>query len=93
MKAESYLKPAIGAIALIITAIILGAAFKNRNANQDSISVVGLGTRDFESDEISWTGSYSARAKQAKDAYNMINTDREKVKSFFLSKGFQPNRI
>ncbi len=90
MKAESFLKPAIGAIALIITAFILGGAFKNRNANQDSISVVGLGTRDFESDEISWTGSYSARAKQAKDAYNMINADREKVKSFFLSKGFQP---
>jgi hypothetical protein len=93
MKFEPFLKPAITGIALIITALILGGAFKNRNATQDSISVVGLGTRDFESDEISWTGSYSAKAKQAKDAYNMINADKEKVKSFFLSKGFQASEF
>ena len=89
MKYESFIKPAIISVAIIITALILGGAFKNRNITQDSISVVGLGTKDFESDEILWTGNYSARAKEAKDAYNMINADKEKVKSFFQSKGFK----
>src|SRR6478672_1832271 len=89
MKTESLLKPLIIGIAIIVTAIILGAAFKNRNATQDSISVVGLGTRDFESDEIYWSGKYNAKAMQAKDAYTMINDDREKVKAFFISKGFK----
>ena len=93
MKTEPFLKPVITGIAIIVTAIILGAAFKNRNVTQDSISVVGLGTRDFESDEIYWTGRYNAKAMLAKDAYNTINDDREKVKSFFVSKGFKLNEF
>jgi uncharacterized protein len=93
MKYNFVLRSLITAIAIILTAFILGSAFKNRNATQDSISVVGLGTRDFESDEIYWTGSYSAKAMQAKDAYNTINSDREKVKLFFIAKGFQPNEF
>lgn len=84
MKTDSFLKPVITGIAIILTAFILGTAFKNRNATQDSISVVGLGTRDFGSDEIYWSGKFSAKAMVAKDAYNLINSDREKVKTFFL---------
>jgi uncharacterized protein len=93
MKTESFLKPAIIGIAIIITAIILGAAFKNRNATQDSISVIGLGTRDFESDEIYWSGKFSSKASNAKEAYNLINADKEKVRTFFISKGFKPNEF
>ncbi len=88
MKDSSFLKPAIIGVAIIITAIILGAAFKNRNATLDSISVTGLGTKDFESDEISWSGNFSSKAFNAKDAYNIIIADKEKVRSFFLAKGF-----
>ena len=32
--------------------VTLGSAFKNRNENLDTISVIGLGTKDFVSDEI-----------------------------------------
>lgn len=93
MKTDSFLKPVITGIAIILTAFILGTAFKNRNATQDSISVVGLGTRDFGSDEIYWSGKFSAKAMVAKNAYNMINSDREKVKAFFISKGFKLNEF
>ena len=93
MRTESFLKPTITGIAIIVTAIILGAAFKHRNSTLDSVSVVGLGTRDFESDEISWSGSYSVKAMAAKDAYATINADKEKVKAFFLSKGFQTSEF
>jgi hypothetical protein len=34
-------------VAIIITAFILGKSFQNRNENLDSISVIGLGTKDF----------------------------------------------
>ncbi len=71
----------------------MGAAIKNRNATQDSISVVGLGSKDFVSDEILWTGSYNAKAPLAKDAYNTITDYREKVKAFFISKGFKADEF
>ncbi len=93
MKAQQLLSPLIIGISIIVTAIILGTAFKNRNAAQDSISVVGLGTRDFESDEIYWSGSFNAKEMLAKDAYTTINSDKEKVKLFFLSKGFQESEF
>ena len=66
MKTEAFLKPLMIGLAVIITALILGSALKNRNATQDSISVVGLGTQDFQSDEIYWSGRFNAKAMEAK---------------------------
>jgi uncharacterized protein len=93
MKSDSFLKPIIIGLSIIITAFILGNAFKNRNAKQDSISVVGLGTKDFTSDEIYWSGHFDTKATEAKDAYNLITADKAKVKQFFLSKGFKEDEI
>ena len=93
MKSDSLLKPIIIGLAIIITALILGNAFKNRNAKQDTISVIGLGTKDFVSDEIYWSGNFAAKAMDAKDAYNLITADKAKVKQFFLSKGFKETEI
>ena len=93
MKSDSLLKPIIIGLAIIITALILGNAFKNRNAKQDTISVIGLGTKDCVSDEIYWSGNFAAKAMDAKDAYNLITADKAKVKQFFLSKGFKETEI
>jgi hypothetical protein len=93
MRTEALLKPTIIAVAIIITAFILGAAVKNRNASQNAISVVGLGTTDFTSDEIFWSGNFSSKSQTAKEAYDLIIADREKVKAFFVAKGFKPDEF
>jgi hypothetical protein len=87
------ISPLIIGAAIVITALILGSSFKNRNVKQDAISVTGLGTKDFTSDEINWGGSFDASAMDAKEAYNIILEDKEKVKAFFQSKGFQPGEF
>jgi hypothetical protein len=76
-------------ISIIITALILGTAFKNRNENLDTISVVGLGTTDFVSDEILWSGSFATKSFDIKEAYNKMISDQKIVADFFLSKGFK----
>ncbi len=93
MQTESITKPLIIGASIVITALILGAAVKNRNVKQDSISVVGLGSKDFTSDEIFWSGSFEAKAMEAKEAYSIISVDKAKVKQFFLSKGFTEGEI
>ncbi|MBP6430885.1 MAG: SIMPL domain-containing protein [Ferruginibacter sp.] len=93
MKSDSFLKPSIIGLSIIITALILGNAFKNRNSKTDTISVVGLGTKDFTSDEIYWSGHFDTKAMDAKEAYNLITADKAKVKQFFMSKGFAANEI
>ncbi|MCF6131770.1 SIMPL domain-containing protein [Flavobacterium wongokense] len=80
-------------VAVIITAWILGSSFKNRNANLDSISVIGLGTKDFVSDEILWSGSFTTTSFDIKEAYNKIVSDQKIVSNFFLSKGFKTSEF
>ncbi len=77
-------------LAIIITGWILGRSFKNRNENLDSISVIGLGTKDFVSDEILWSGSFTAISEDIKTAYNKIISDQKIVSAFFINKGFKP---
>ena len=55
-------------LAIIITGAIIGAAFKQRNVAEDTISVAGLGRRDFTSDEMLFSGYYTAKAMDAKEA-------------------------
>jgi uncharacterized protein len=88
MDKTSVLKAAIIGFAIIVTAAILSKGLKNRNAGEDMISVTGLGSQDFTSDEIYWSGHYNAHATSAKEAYALINEQSEKVKAFFISKGF-----
>lgn len=76
-------------VSIIITSLILGTAFKNRNENLDTISVVGLGTTDFISDEILWSGSFATKSFDIKEAYNKMISDQKIVADFFLSKGFK----
>ncbi|MBC7642840.1 MAG: SIMPL domain-containing protein [Flavobacterium sp.] len=80
-------------LAIIFTAFILGKSFKNRNENFDAISVIGLGTKDFVSDEILWSGSFAANSLDIKTAYNKIIADQKTVSEFFINKGFKSNEF
>jgi hypothetical protein len=53
--------------------------------------VTGLGKKDFVSDLIVWSGSFSKKSMILKDAYAALDSDREKIKSYLLSKGIQSN--
>jgi hypothetical protein len=91
---ESKMKSSIIiGIAIIVTAFILGQSFKKRNENLDSISVIGLGTKDFVSDEILWSGSFTTNSMDIKTAYSKIISDQKIVSNFFISKGFKPNEF
>lgn len=80
-------------IAIVLTAFILGQSFKNRNKNLDSISVIGLGTKDFVSDEILWSGSFSNNSMDIKSAYSKIISDQKIVADFFKTKGFKASEF
>lgn len=86
---ERVKSSAIIGIAIIATAFVLGTAFKKRNENLDSFSVIGLGTKDFVSDEILWSGSFTTKSYDIKEAYNKMIADQKIVSNFFLGKGFK----
>ena len=86
---KTWLNTIIIAVAVVLAAFLFSDAFKNRNAGNDAISVTGLGKKDFTSDLIVWSGSFSKKSMTLKDAYAAIDADREKIKSYLLSKAIK----
>lgn len=81
------------ALAVIVAAYLFSHAFQNRNQSADTISVTGLGKKDFVSDLIVWSGSFSKKSMILKEAYAALDADREKIKSYLLSKGIKDTEI
>ena len=90
---KNSLNVIIIAIAIVISSYLFSNAFQNRNKSSDNISVTGSGKKDFVSDLIVWSGSFSKKSMTLKDAYSEIDSDREKIKSYLLSKGIAANEM
>jgi hypothetical protein len=74
-------------LAIVFTALIFSSAFKNRNQSSNSISVTGLGSKDFVSDLIVWSGSFIRKSINLKEAYAELDKDREKINTYLIAKG------
>lgn len=84
-------KSLVWGISIVITALILGGAFKNRNQGENTISVTGKAEKTFSSDLIVWRGSFSRNALTLKEAYDLLNQDIEVVKGYLKGKGVKDN--
>jgi len=90
---KTYLNTIIIAFTIIATSIILAGAFKNRNRSNNAISVTGLGNKDFVSDLIVWSGSFTKKSSDLKQAYAELDKDRENIKNYLVSKGIKKEAI
>ncbi len=83
----------IFSIAIIISSIFIAGAYVNRNNRDGEISVTGLGKADFTSDLIVWDGRFMALNKDLKQAYITLNTNKEIIKKYLISKGISENEL
>jgi hypothetical protein len=82
------------ALAIVIAAALLSGAWKKSHPTEEnSISVTGLASKDFQSDLIVWSGSFSRSAPVMKDAYEQLKRDAETLKSYLVSKGIKESEI
>lgn len=84
---KNYTNIIIAAVAMIIVALILRSAIINRNNSDNTITVTGLGKKDFTSDLIVWSGSFNKKNFVLKEAYAELDRDREILKKYLVSKG------
>jgi hypothetical protein len=90
---KAHLNHIILAAAIVLTALILAGAFKNRNKANNTISVTGLGSKDFVADLIVWNGNFIRKSAELKEAYALLDKDREDIKNYMVSKGIKPESI
>lgn len=90
---KKHLTAVIIGIAVVLSAMIFSTTIKNRNAHTDTISVTGLGSTDFNSDLIIWNSSFTKKSEDLKSAYASLESDRNAMKNYLISKGVKENEI
>jgi uncharacterized protein len=90
---KKHLTPAIFALAIIISAAILGNSIVNRNKKTGTVDVTGLGEQNFTSDLVVWEGNFSRESFEIKDAYTDLEKDRKAVTNYLVEKGIPQEQI
>jgi len=80
-------------IALIVGVAIASDAYLEKSRTTDSIHVTGLGKRDFKSDLVVWEASFSRKSMDLQAAYELLEEDRSKVRTFLSSQGVQTDEL
>ena len=93
LSMKTSLNTIIIALAILFTALIFSNAFRNRSKSSNTISVTGLGSKDFVSDLIVWSGSFIRKSLILKEAYAELDKDREKINTYLLSKGIKAENV
>jgi len=81
------LTAAIIGLAFIIGLFIVARAYKYRSTSQDTIIVTGSAEKDFVSDLVVWSGSYSRKLLDLKSAYAQLKDDEKIIRDYLHSKG------
>ena len=90
---KQHLNTIIIAVAILAGVIVLSRTYHNRNRAEDHISVTGSASKDFVSDLIVWSGSYSAFDPDMKLASTALKKNQEAVLAYLLGKGIQEKEI
>ena len=90
---RTYLSSAIIGFSIIVTAAIFSHSFKNRNKTNNIISVTGLGKKDFVSDLIVWSGNFSEKSMNLKEAYASLDSKHDRIKQYLIGKGLSEDKI
>lgn len=93
MKTTGIIISIVAAIGLIVSAYIISNAYKYKYRVNNTINVTGNAKKDFESDIVKWTASYSRKSMDLSEASEQLKRDRDLVKSFLIQRGIKENEI
>jgi hypothetical protein len=90
---KTNLNSILFSIAIIIAAIVLGNAYMKRTKVEGTISVTGLGKKDFTSDLIVWEGNYSKENTDLKLASAELEKDKKIIEEYLVKNGINKKDI
>jgi hypothetical protein len=80
-------------LAIVIASIVLGKAYRDSKRAEGTISVTGMGTKDFTSDLIVWSGRFTRESKELQQAYANLEKDKQVTREYLRSKGIPDPQI
>ena len=93
MKSQGIIISVVAAIALIGSACVIGSAYKYKFKVSNTINLTGNAKKDFESDLVKWTASFSKKSMILSEASEELKADRERVNNFLVQNGIKQNEI
>lgn len=90
---KSYAGVTIASMAAILCIWIAANAWTYKFKNSETIAVTGLAERDFISDQISWSATYSRKSLDLKSAYALLKADENSIRNYLHSKGIADGEL
>jgi uncharacterized protein len=90
---RKHVSSIIFAIAIMVSAALLGNANINRNKTSGTVDVTGLGQKNFTADLVVWEGNFSRENQDIKVAYSDLEQDRNAVMTYLTGKGIPKEQI
>lgn len=90
---KNYTNALIFGIAIIVSSIFLGKAYKDRTKTDGEIRVTGLGKADFSSDLIVWEGSFGAQNRDLKQAFELLEKNKAIITDYLVNKGIKADEL
>ena len=90
---KNYTNALIFGIAIIVSSIFLGKAYKDRTKTDGEIRVTGLGKADFSSDLIVWEGSFGAQNRDLKQAFELLEKNKAIITDYLVNKGIKAEEL
>lgn len=84
---KSWITALIIGLCIVISSALLAWGVTNMRKTEHSITATGSASVDFDSNLITWGGSFMVHAATTTSAYNQISKDAEIVKKYLLDNG------
>jgi hypothetical protein len=81
------------ALSVILSAYLLGNAYKYRFKSNETLLVTGSAEVDFESDQIVWSAYYNRKMMDLKSVYAMLKQDEQTIRNYLKGKGIKDNEM
>jgi hypothetical protein len=80
---------------LVVAALVFGIFFYNARSSDDTINVVGMATKQFDSDIVKWriTIGRNTGLNDLSKGYLLVQNDLQFLKKLFAEKGFQEKEL
>ncbi len=76
-------------IGAVVSSLILTNGLVEIKSTKTNIIVTGSAKQQITSDMIVWSGYFSTQSPKLQDAYETLETSREKVKNYLIKKGLK----
>jgi hypothetical protein len=91
--AHRWLSSIIFAIAICAAAAMLSNAWRKTHYISETIKVTGLAEKNFVSDLIVWSGSFSRKMMSMQEAFSALKKDADAIQKYLIAKGVNAKEI